>query len=172
MSTERLWSKATRTRGYLPRLVKMLKEEQPLAPDDYALLADLLSTHIADAAITREKDWYKAVEDADNGDLSTLVKMFDDGEPLTPWAYALLADLLSRHKLRKLRGGRRAPIYRSMTTAQARLHQAKSMYKSLCEKGASRKKAIEKAAAHWKISENTLANYIDGRGSKHPRVLL
>lgn len=109
-------------------------------------------------AIAAYLRWLDAVEKADQGDKGPLIALLQSEEVLGPDARDLVADLLSRHNLRKPPGGQATPAYR-MTPAEGWLHHQAAGVRYWKKKGLSNEDAIRAALRDYKREEFELKNY-------------
>jgi hypothetical protein len=89
---------------------------------------------------------------------------------VTPAARVALADLLKRHKLVRLQGEQRIPIY-AMSAADTWFRLLTDKVFQLTENGTPQAKAIERVASYWKVNESTLANAVIGKRASLNRAL-
>ena len=116
--------------------------------------------------------WYKAMDAFDwYRDTKPLIEMLLDPKwEVTPAVRAALADLLKRHKLVRLQGKQRTPIY-AMSAADTWFRLLTDKVLQLTENGTPQAKAIERVASFWEVDENTLANAVNGRRGSLNRAL-
>jgi hypothetical protein len=122
-----------------------------------------LEAHIA--AIFR---WRIAIEKAESGDVSGIIKLLSSGQIVPPECQALLADLLDRRQLTKKRGRQRRPIYES-TPEERSLEKAAYLVRGRQREGVRFEDALGKVARNRNIEANKLGNFIQGKGSRRSR---
>lgn len=93
-----------------------------------------------DALLAHAK-WREAIARADAGDTAPLIELFRSDEILGPETRGLLADLLARHNLKKLKGGQQTPAYR-VPPAEAHLRMQAAGVRYWRKKGLSVEEAI------------------------------
>jgi hypothetical protein len=93
-----------------------------------------------DALLAHAK-WREAIARADAGDTAPLIELFRSEEILGPETRDLLANLLARHNLRKLKGGQQTPAYR-VPPAEAHLRMQAAGVRYWRKKGLSVEDAI------------------------------
>jgi hypothetical protein len=121
---------------------------------DYAWLRDLVGTEA--------EPWVDAIEAIDlRGDKKPLLALLKS-QPGA--AGLLLADLLTRHQLKRKRGRQQVPIYK-FTEQTIALQKAKEQYNKLLKTGVSRNEALERVANKSPVSKRTIENYIDGKNA-------
>jgi hypothetical protein len=121
--------------------------------DDYTMLL---------AVIAADKKQRKKGKSLPTGDLEPLVARLRSG-PLSDEARELVADLLSRHQLKRKPGGRARPAYEDPSDDQINVMAAADDYHERGRKrGESRDKAIARLAREYGCAEYQLRNYLDG----------
>lgn len=85
--------------------------------------------------------WRGAVEAADKGDASNLIKLFRSSHYPGPEARILIADLLERHPLKRKQGRQATPAYR-ISVADQKFVQPAAAYRYFKKKGKSHDDAL------------------------------
>jgi hypothetical protein len=105
--------------------------------------------------------WYHAMDAVDRrGNKKPLIEMLLDPKcEVTPAVRECLADLLKRHKLVRLRGEQRIPIY-AVSQTEGMFTLMRDQVLKLTANGTAQRKAIERVASLWHVDadENTLAD--------------
>jgi hypothetical protein len=116
--------------------------------------------------------WYHMFDAVDrHGNKKPLIKMLRDPKcEVTPAVRECLADLLERHKLVRLPGEQRIPIY-AVSQAEAMFLMMRDEVLKLTANGTPRDKAIERVADAWHIDESILVDALNNRRESLNRVL-
>ncbi|TIQ25045.1 hypothetical protein [Mesorhizobium sp.] len=96
------------------------------------------------AALQAYVPWREAVEKGDAGDLAALVALLRSDAELGPDARDLVADLLSRHRLAKRKGGQPNKAYR-VTLKEGKLRVAVKLVEYYRAKGMNAEDAVAAA---------------------------
>lgn len=111
-----------------------------------------------------------------SANLSPLIHNLRAKTDLSPYGRELLADLLQRHQLKKLRGGRQSPIYTGPTDDQVRVMAAYIAYvEERRRKGENSADAVTRLAKEYQCHRNQLENYLKNSGGtarRFPKSLL
>jgi hypothetical protein len=123
-------------------------------------------------AVTEYSLWRSAVEQADGNDLQPLTELLRSDHIPGPESRLLIADLLSRHTLRKKRGRQAVPAYRQ-TLSQAVLNDGAAHYRYHRRKKVPAPEAMEMAAEDAGIGDGDFekfAMHVGGRLGASNRV--
>jgi hypothetical protein len=112
--------------------------------------------------------WRQAIDKADTGDTSGIIKLLHTHNPIPPECQSLLADLLERHQLKKKRGAPRRPIYES-TPEERKLLKAGHCVRERQHGGATFDSAVDAVARERDIHPRKLSNFMQGKGSRRSR---
>ena len=114
--------------------------------------------------------WRVAIEKAEGGDTSGVIKLLHSGKAIPPESQSLLADLLDRHRLTKKRGRQRRPSYET-SPEESKLIKAAFLVRERQDKGKRFEAALAEVAGHRNIDTGKLRNFMQGKGSRRSRRL-
>src|SRR5262245_33204258 len=112
--------------------------------------------------------WRKAIDEAEAGDTSGIIKLLSFGESIPSESQLLLADLLERHQLKKKRGAQSRPSY-EFTPEERKLIRAAYLVRERQRAGAKLESAVDDVAHARNIDPQKLSNFMQGRGSRRSR---
>ncbi|RWM66917.1 MAG: hypothetical protein EOR82_28270 [Mesorhizobium sp.] len=107
-------------------------------------MSERINWQSGQAAVQAYVPWREAVEKGDAGDLAALVALLRSDAELGPDARDLVADLLSRHRLAKRKGGQPNKAYR-VTLKEGKLRVAVKLVDYYRARGMSVEDAIRAA---------------------------
>jgi hypothetical protein len=121
---------------------------------------------ILDAYIGTWFRWRKAIDEAETGDISGIIKLLHAGKWIPPLVQFWLADFLECHQVKKKQGGQRRL---NLSPEECKLVKASYSVREAQRGWATFDSAVDAVAAERNISPLKLANFMRGKGSRRSR---
>ena len=135
------------------------------------LLAFFCSPREPNFQMQRQSPWQAAYADAiERDNAEPLRRLLNGDDVLDTDGRELLASLLERRELRRVRGRPKAPIYR-LSDIETRISRAKRSYRVMRKRGWAKEEALEAASDARKLRVADLEAAMDHtRGRPAPRI--